>query len=252
MSAVDELPLQSESSGAPASLLAALVIVARYRGIHLSQTQLRRDHSLAPGEVSPDQLVHIARANGMRALTTRLGFGDLMQMGAALPAILLLKNGSAMVLLQVERKAQPPHVVVQDPVAGEDALLTLDEQRLALGWVGEVILLKRDYRLRDEDQPFGLRLIAGQVFRDRRIARDIAVAAFVLSILALAPIMFWRLLIDKVLYYHSLDTLAVLCVAMLVLIVFETIFGYMRRFLVLHITACVRLIPLSQVARYVV
>jgi len=236
MSAVDELPLQSESSGA-ASLLAALVIVARYRGIHLSQTQLRRDHRLAPGELSPDQLVDIARANGMRALTTRLSFGDLMQMGAALPAILLLKNGSAMVLLQVERKAQPPHVVVQDPVAGEDALLTLDEQRLALGWVGEVILLKRDYRLRDEDQPFGLRLIAAQVFRDRRIARDIAVAAFVLSILALAPIMFWRLLIDKVLYYHSLDTLAVLCVAMLVLIVFETIFGYMRRFLVLHITA---------------
>ena len=236
MSVVDELPLQSESSGA-ASLLAALVIVARYRGIHLSQTQLRRDHRLAPGELSPDQLVHIARANGMRALTTRLSFGDLMRMGAALPTILLLKNGSAMVLLQVERKAQPPHVVVQDPVAGEDALLTLDEQRLALGWVGEVILLKRDYRLRDEDQPFGLRLIAAQVFRDRRIARDIAVAAFVLSILALAPIMFWRLLIDKVLYYHSLDTLAVLCVAMLVLIVFETIFGYMRRFLVLHITA---------------
>src|SRR5882672_3952463 len=96
--------------------------------------------------------------------------------------------------------------------------------------VQQVILLKRDYRLRDEDQPFGLRLIAAQVFRDRRIARDIAVAAFVLSILALAPIMFWRLLIDKVLYYHSLDTLAVLCVAMLVLIVFETIFGYMRRF----------------------
>ena len=157
MSAVDELPLQSESSGA-ASLLAALVIVARYRGIHLSQTQLRRDHRLAPGELSPDQLVDIARANGMRALTTRLSFGDLMRMGAALPAILLLKNGSAMVLLQVERKAQPPHVVVQDPVAGEDALLTLDEQRLALGWVGEVILLKRDYRLRDEDQPFGLRL----------------------------------------------------------------------------------------------
>src|SRR6267378_1924468 len=145
MSAVDELPLQSESSGA-ASLLAALVIVARYRGIHLSQTQLRRDHRLAPGELSPDQLVHIARANGMRALTTRLSFGDLMRMGAALPTILLLKNGSAMVLLQVERKAQPPHVVMQDPVAGEDALLTLDEQRLALGWVAWLATPQPDTR----------------------------------------------------------------------------------------------------------
>ena len=64
MSAVDELPLQSESSGAPASLLAALVILARYRGIHLSQTQLRRDHRLTAGEPSREQLLEIARANG--------------------------------------------------------------------------------------------------------------------------------------------------------------------------------------------
>jgi ATP-binding cassette, subfamily B, bacterial HlyB/CyaB len=158
-------------------------------------------------------------------------------MEAALPAILLLKNGSAMVLVRSEPKAQPPHVVLQDPAAGQDALLSLDEQRLGLGWAGDVILVKRDYRLRDEDQPFGLRLIAAQLFRDRRLVRDIAVAAIMLSLLALGPIMFWRLLIDRVLYFRSLDTLAVLCVAMLVLIIFETLFGYLRRFLVLHITA---------------
>ena len=45
--------------------------------------------------------------------------------------------------------------------------------------------VKRDYRLRDEDQPFGLRLIAAQLLRDRRIARDIGVAAIMLSLLAL-------------------------------------------------------------------
>jgi subfamily B ATP-binding cassette protein HlyB/CyaB len=237
MANTDEGQAEGGLSAAGASLLGALVIVARHRGIHLSEAQLRRDHRIGPGGPTPDELLRIARAAGMRALATRLGFRDLMQMGPAAPAILLLKNGSAMVLLRVERKAQPPHLVVQDPAAGEDALLTLDEQRLGLGWAGEVILLKRDYRLRDEDQPFGLRLIAAQIFRDRRIARDIAVAAIALSLLALGPIMFWRLLIDRVVYYHSLDTLAALCLAMLVLIIFETIFGYMRRFLVLHIIA---------------
>ena len=64
-----------------------------------------------------------------------------------------------------------------------------------------------------------------------------AVAALSLSLLALGPIMFWRLLIDRVVYYRAFDTLAVLCVAMIVLVIFETIFGYMRRFLVLHLTA---------------
>jgi ATP-binding cassette subfamily B protein len=237
MTALEALRDRSRVAGAGTSLLGALVIVARHRGIHLSEAQLHRDHRVEPGGPTPEQLLQIASSSGLRALATKLSFSDLMRMGQALPAILLLKNGSAMVLLRVERQAQPPHVVAQDPGAPEDALLSLDEHRLALGWDGNVIPLKRDYRLRDEDQPFGLRLIAAQIFRDRRLVRDIAVAAIVLSLLALGPIVFWRLLIDRVVYFHSLDTLVVLCVAMVVLIIFETIFGYMRRFLVLHITA---------------
>jgi ATP-binding cassette subfamily B protein len=220
-----------------ASMLGALAIVARHRGIHLSPAQLRREHRLGSGEPSLQQLLDIARASGMRAAATRLKFRDLMRLGAALPAILLLKNGTAMALLRCEPQAQPPQVVLQDPIAGEGALLTLDGHRLGLGWVGDVILIKRDYRLRDEDQPFGLGLILSQLLRDRHIARDIAVAAITLSILALGPIMFWRILIDRVLYYRSFDTLAVMCAAMAVLIIFETVFGYMRRLLVLHVTA---------------
>jgi ATP-binding cassette, subfamily B, bacterial HlyB/CyaB len=220
-----------------ASRLDTLAIVARHRGIHLSPAQLRREHRLAPGEPSLQQLLDIARASGLRAAATRLKFADLMRLGAALPAMLLLKNGGAMALLRSEPQAQPPQVVLQDPNAGEGALLTLDEHRLALGWEGEAVLLKRDYRLRDEDQPFGVGLIVSQLLRDRRIARDIAVSAIMLSILALGPILFWRILLDRVLYYRNFDTLAVMCAAMAVMIIFETIFGYMRRFLVLHVTA---------------
>src|SRR6516162_10103097 len=237
MSSVDHLQTRVQASAAGSLMLGALVIAARHRGIHLSQAQLRRDHRIGPDGPSCDELLQIARAVGMRAVATRLSFDELMRLGGALPAIVLLKNGSAMVALKAEPAAQPPHVVVQDPVAGEETLLSLDEQRLGLGWAGDVILIKRDYRLRDEDQPFGLGLIIAQLLRDRRIARDVAVAAITLSFLALGPIIFWRLLIDRVLYYQSFDTLVVLCAAMLVLILFETVFGYMRRFLVLHVTA---------------
>ena len=154
-------------------MLGALAIVARHRGIHLSPAQLRHEHRLGSEEPSLQQLLDIARASGLRAVATRLKFGNLMRLGSALPAILLLKNGSAMALLRCAPQAQPPQVVLQDPIAGEAALLTLDEHRLGLGWVGDVILIKRDYRVRDEDQPFGLGLIVAQLLRDRRIARDI-------------------------------------------------------------------------------
>ncbi len=233
------LSTETEQEPIPArsSLLDALAIVARYRGLHLNLPELVRDYRLGSGEPSPDRLLQIARGSGLRAMLVNLHWDDLMRMGASVPAILLLNNGRAMVLLRGSREAKPPNILVQDPNAGEDTLLTLDEPRLAAAWSGKVILVKRDYRIRDEDQPFGIGYIAAQLLRDRRIARDIAVSAVVLSLLALSPIIFWRLLIDRVLYYHSLNTLAVLSVGMLVLIIFETVFMYLRRYLVLQATA---------------
>jgi ATP-binding cassette, subfamily B, bacterial HlyB/CyaB len=223
-------------SPAGLSLLGCLVVVARHRGIHLSVPQLIHDHMLGPDEPSPSKLLQIAEASGLKARPVRLDWDKLMLIGKALPAIVLLKNGHAMALMHVGRAAEPQHIVLRDPNAHDDAPLIVDEARFAAAWTGEVILVKRDYRLRDADQPFGLGLIINHLLRDPRIVREVGVAAVSLSLFAVAPILFWRLLIDKVLQYNSFNTLAVLCVAMAVLVGFETAFGYLRRYLVLHVT----------------
>ena len=159
-------------------------------------------------------------------------------MGTALPAIVMLRNGSAMVLLGVRpgRGGQPDVVVLLDPGGDEDAPLTLDEVRFTAAWSGEVVLIKRDYRLRDEDRPFGMGWIVGQLLRDRRMTRDLAICALLLSVLALAPIAFWRIMIDRVMHYGSLNTFTTLCIAFVVLVVFDTAFGHLRRQMALFLT----------------
>ncbi|HWD59717.1 MAG TPA: peptidase domain-containing ABC transporter [Stellaceae bacterium] len=233
---IAEQPRADNAAAAGLSLLGSLVIVARQHGIQLSVPQLIHDHLIEPGQPSVGQLLNIAADCSLRASSVRLNWRQVLRLGKALPAIVILRNGQAMVLRDARDAPDVPRVVLQDPNAHEDAPLVLDEARFVAAWTGQVLLFKRDYRLRDEDQPFGLWLIAAQLLRDRRIARDIGIAAFLLSFLALAPIMFWRLLVDRVLYYDSLDTLSVLCLTMLILIIFETIFGYLRRYMVLHVT----------------
>ena len=219
-------------TGSAGSLLSSFVIAARFRGIHLTVPQLVHDHLLSSDDVPVSKLIDIAQASGLRAVSARFAWKDLLNLGKALPVIVRLRNGSSMVLLRAEPKAEPPQVVLQDPNAREDAVLTLDEYRFAAAWTGEVVLLKRDYRVTADEQPFSLRMIAGLLLQDRRIVRDIAISAFLLSLLAVAPIMFWRLLIDRVLYYQSINTFTVLCVAMAILIGFDTAFGYLRRYMV--------------------
>ena len=80
LSTTTDLRPAGDARAAAASLLDALVIVARHRGIHLSEKQLRRDHRLGPGEPTPEELLQNAGACGMRAAATRLGFRDLMEL----------------------------------------------------------------------------------------------------------------------------------------------------------------------------
>jgi ATP-binding cassette subfamily B protein len=220
------------------SLLGSLVIVARYKGVHLSRAQLVRDHQLRGSDASVGEVLHIAEASGLRATTARLRWDDLFTMGTALPAIVMLRNGAAMVLVRAESKLPgwPPVVLLRDPNSHEEAPLLLDEARFTAAWDGDVVLLKRDYRLRDEDRPFGMAWIAGQLLRDRRVMRDLTICAVILGVVAVAPVMFWRVLIDRVMYYGSLSTFTMICVAFGILLVFDTIFGHLRRYLVLFVT----------------
>ena len=76
----------------------------------------------------------------------------------------------------------------------------------------------------------------GQLLRDRRVTRDLAICAVLLGILALTPIMFWRILVDRVMYYGSMTTFTMICIAFAVLLLFETVFQHLRRYLVLFVT----------------
>lgn len=234
------LELVSDSSFSeplPPSALECLVIVARQHGLHLTTTQLIKDNLLTDQEVTLDQLVKCAENSGMRAKSIKLDWDGLVQLNKALPAVVRLQNGSCMVLLSVQGDPQNLRVTLQDPNAADDALLVIDQPRFDDIWSGEVVLAKRDYEISDETQPFSFGLITALIFRERRMARDVAIAALVLGLLGLAPIMFWRLLSDKVIIYKAYNTFYVLCFAMLVVIAFEAAFSFLRQFLVHRLTS---------------
>jgi ATP-binding cassette, subfamily B, bacterial HlyB/CyaB len=224
-----------EGSAEPSGL-GCLVIVARHHGLHLTVPQLIHDNVLSGGDVSLAELVTCATSVGLKAKSVRLTWSGLSHLGKALPAIVRLKHGGHMVLRRVDGAGDAIRVVLQDPNAGNDALLVIDRVRFEEVWTGDVVLLKRNYEISDETQPFSIGLVTALIFRERWIVRDVAICAVILSFLALTPIIFWRLLSDKVIYFKAFNTFFVLCLTMAVLVVFETVFAYLRQFLIVHLT----------------
>jgi ATP-binding cassette subfamily B protein len=129
-------------------------------------------------------------------------FAQLPRLARTLPAILRARDGGA--LLLEDARSDPMKgsvVIIRDPAAPEDEQFAIEEIRLAQVWEGEVILVKRSHAATDEQQPFGLVWLAGQVLRERKLFVDIAAAALASTVFALAPPFVFMLVFETILSY---------------------------------------------------
>ena len=85
----------------------------------------------------------------------------------------------------------------------------MDRVRFEEIWTGELVLIRRNYEVLDEEKPFGWPLIAAFVLRERRLMRDLLIGGLGLAVLALTPMFFWRIMAGDVLEYKTYNTFTV-------------------------------------------
>ncbi|MEL7639088.1 MAG: ABC transporter transmembrane domain-containing protein [Solidesulfovibrio sp.] len=214
--------------------LRALAMVGRHHGLPLSHDGLAHAHGFDAAEPTPDELVAVAVKEGLKAEARRLAPDELTELGGAYPVLAVLVDDRVVILAGCRRDAAGSTVDVVDPTRLPPVRETVPLATFAAGWDGRAILLRRSYRLTDENQPFGLRWFVPEILRHRKEFTDAAVAAVMLYVLALAMPIYFQIVIDKVLTHKGLSTLQVLSCGMLVALAFEAGFTYLRGILVLH------------------
>lgn len=160
--------------------LAALVSVAGKHGVDLTIEALRSSYVTADAGMASAALVAVAHDAGLEGSVIRPKWRELPRLFKVLPAIVRLKDGGAVVLLSVVEDPQVGQVVLlENPEAPDDAEVALDEAHFAELWNGEIILIKQRRAFGDEDQPFGFAWLVGQVLREKRLFREIAIASII-------------------------------------------------------------------------
>src|SRR5215475_7411946 len=220
-------------AASPETALQCLVAVARHHGIDLSADRIKHDYALKPDDDITRLLPKIARTSGMRSRKLQVGWKDLQRLGEAYPAIARLANGNSVVLLGFHED----QVGVLDPLADRLAVLRLDQATFCKKWNGELLLLRRTFALADESRPFGFTWFIPEVVRNGSTFRDIAIAAVMLQVLALALPIFIQITVDKVLVHQAYTTLYVLAAGVGAAVLFDAIFNYLRRILLVYASA---------------
>jgi HlyB family type I secretion system ABC transporter len=210
------------------SRLMAIEAAARFHHVELDRDELRYPKGSVP---QPASLVEWVREGGLWCRAVRMRFSQLLKIEVSSPVILLLRDGSAAILTTVD----PARNIIwlKDPrAASSDPPVAVDELRLSQVWSGETLLIRGIRELTDENAPFSFGWVWGVVRQDSKLLKDIFIASFALALLTLVPPIMVMTVLDRVLTYKSLSTLALISLFFAVALAYETILGYTRRKLV--------------------
>ena len=231
------LPESASMSSQPQTAIDCLARVAGHHGIDLSVGGIRHAYAIGDTPVSHALLVRMAKDAGLRARVTRLKWEELLQLGEAYPALIPLANGNWVVVVGASKDATGEDALrIFDPLAEQPEPLSVSKAAFCANWRGEVMLVKQGQRLPGKPGSFGFRWFIPELLRERRLFIDVAVAAILLYALGLAVPIFFQLVIDKVLVHESFTTLYVLAAGVAIALVFDALFTFLRRYLLLYAT----------------
>ena len=214
-------------------LMSALSFMLRFHGIALSQDALVREFA-GVAHVSDDEIVRIARRQGLKARKSRSSFTRLGV--TPLPALAGLIHGGAMIILRVHQ--QKVLVIRGDNLArGEGARPELmDRGILESIWDGRLVLVTKRASLSNLGSRFGISWFMSAIYKYRKVLAQVLLASFFLQIFGLISPLFFQVVVDKVLVHRGVSTLDVLLVGLVAVSIFETILGTLRTYVFSHTT----------------
>lgn len=220
----------------PHTAIQCLAAVAQHHGLPVNPERLIEDYALGAEEPPAATFLRIASDIGLKAKADKFSWDALLAQGGVFPLIAKLNEGNSVIVVGANPN-DGGQVAILNPLADSPTqILLLNKEQFLQKWSGDVYLLKRIFALQEQNQPFGLRWFIPEILKQKAALRDIAIAAIAMHFLALASPIFFQLVIDKVMVHQSMPTLWVLGVGVVVALVFDAIFAFLRQLLTLAAT----------------
>ena len=214
-----------------------LSMVAGHHRIQLNPKRIMHDYAIASDEISARKLIKIGADNRLRIAQAKLSWKTFAGMGKAFPVIAVKKNGKYVIICGLGEDDNKNSVIaVVDPETppppGQRFLLWKEEDYKEI-CSGSGFLVKRLYKLFDEERPFGLLWFIPEFIKLKNVFAHIAFAVLMINVVALVMPLFFQIVVDKVLVSQSYNTLNVLVFAICGVLVFNAIMEFLRGYLLL-------------------
>ena len=220
-------------------LLECVVIFARLHNRPISIEALIAGLPVEPGTDGPE-LFSIDSPKGLFSrVAIRAGFAsrlihrDLNKLSRLLlPCILVLKNGNACILEEIDRPNRRAKVIFPEVGDGEE---WLGLERLSEEYLGYAFLLKKELQPSSVDASSASRQTGhwfwGTLAKSKDIFASVLLSSILINLFILATPMFTMNVYDKVVPNDAIATLWVLAIGIVIVYLFDTLLRFVRSYL---------------------
>lgn len=213
------------------ALLACLLVVAQAHGLSVTREAVLAGLPLEGGRLGPALFERAASRAGLSSRIVRQALEHVEP--ALLPAVLLLEDGQACVLMRVDAAAAVAEVVF--PELG-DSVVTIALAELRTRYVGVTLYARPRHRF-DARTPEVRGTRAGHWFwsvmaENQALYRDVLLAALVINVFALALPLFSMNVYDRVVPNNAIETLWALAIGVMIVICGDFVLRMLRGYFV--------------------
>lgn len=209
--------------------LACLYIVSQLFEIAVDERQIQHEFSLSETtSITKQTLLKIAKFIGYKTSavkSTKFSFEQL-------PCPCILQGQEAetfMVLVQANQEK----VLIMNPSMTHPQEMSHQELREI---IGETVILLKHQVIKQKTQPFGFKWFIPTILKFKQVLIEVLIAAFMIQLLGLFAPVITQVVIDKVLVHSSLSTLNVMAIGLILVAVFEFIFGVAKNYVFANTT----------------
>jgi subfamily B ATP-binding cassette protein HlyB/CyaB len=208
--------------------LSALVLIARLHGVAADAAQIRHHAGLAEAHFRDEDLLRAARSLGLKAKIVALSPQRVAFV--PLPALAFDSSGEHFILAKIS----DDKALIQEGNTSPPQIIPLEQ--LFSRSTGKVLLLASRASLIGELARFDFSWFVPAIVKYRRLLLEVLGVSLLIQLFGLVPPLMFQVVMDKVLTNRAFNTLSVVCIAMLLASLFETILTGLRNYIFAHTT----------------
>ena len=212
--------------------LTCLIVIAHFHGIAADAEQLRHQSGLGEltGRFSENDLLLAAKSLGLKARSMQLKAERLEK--TPLPALLLDRDHRHFIVAGV---SEDGNALIQEADAPGPRIITRSEVMSRSD--GHALLFTSRASLAGDLMRFDFSWFIPALVKYRRFLLEVLLISAVLQLLGLVSPLMFQVVMDKVLVNQAFSTLNVVCVALLISSVAETLLAGLRNYVLAHTTS---------------